>query len=200
MNLQEQERERAAEQWLDEAIGHLRDAGPRTGLETRIVAGLRAHTEQRRRRWTFLVAASAATVLVVALVASWPRSKPDVRPNVAHEASPDSTGPGPVVAVDNVQPRNTSRPPVSRRREVAAATLSDRIVMNPGGNPRQATFPAPAPLTDQGKLLQAYLRQTPQHELVLIAARQRSAAQVDDLSIAPIEIQDLTPNSEKDQN
>lgn len=199
MNLQEQEHDRAAEQWLDEAIGHLRDTGPRFGLEARVLSGVRAHVAQRRRRWTFLVAASAAAILAVALVVSWPRSKPNVTPNVAQKTSPDSAGPGPVAPVYIVPARNTSGPRVGRRREVAAATLSARIVMRPPGDPRQATFPASAPLTDQGKLLQAYLRQTPQHELVLIAARQRSA-QVDDLSIAPIEIQDLTPKTEKDQN
>jgi hypothetical protein len=194
MSLQEQERERAAEQWLDEAIGNLRDVGPRHGLETRVLAGLHAHVAQRRRRWTFLVAASAAAALLAGLVITWPRTKPEPAPNAVQNTSPANIALAPTVANVN-RPPQKSRPRVREPREVATATVSNR-----GIEARQATFPAPAPLTDQGKLLQAYLRQTPQHELVLIAARQRSAAEIEDLSIAPIEIQDLTPKTEKDQN
>ena len=95
MNLQEQERDRAAEQWLDEAIIHFRDAGPRPGLETRVLAGLRAHVEQRRRRWRLVLAGSAAAVLVVALVASRPRTR-RFTPEVVEQNPPAQTQISPV--------------------------------------------------------------------------------------------------------
>lgn len=204
MSLQEQERERVAEQWLDEAIGHLRDTGPRIGLESRILAGLRAYGEQRRRRWTWVVAASGAAVLVAALVASWPRSKAEATPDVVQKTSPAPvTAPAPAVANAN-QPPKMSHPRVQRPREVAAASVSENPVQRPTVEARQATFPAAAPLNDQGRLLQAYLRQTPRQELVLMAARQRSSSsvEIEDLNIAPLQIKDLTPKAEaeKDQD
>ncbi len=206
MNLQGQERERAAEQWLDEGIGHFREAGPRAGLETRILAGLRAQAEQRRRRWAFILAASAAAVLVSAVVASWPRSKPEARPNVVQRtapAAPTNTASAPGVMANVKQPPKQSHPRVSKPRDVETASVERRPVLRPAVEAREATFPGAAPLTDQGKLLQAYLRQTPQHELVLMAARQRASAlaslEPEDLSIAPLEIKDLAPKeAEKD--
>src|SRR5262249_60850087 len=80
-----EERERAAEAWLNEAIVSLRDAGPREGLEKRIVAGVSAYADGRRRRWTFVVAASAAAVLITAIVLTWPRPKSGPTPDVAQK-------------------------------------------------------------------------------------------------------------------
>lgn len=200
MNLQEQERDRAAEQWLDEAIGHLRDAGPRAGLETRVLAGLRAHAEQGRRRWTLVLAGSAAAALVVALVASWPRARHST-PEIVRQNAPAQTQVSPLPAVVKVEqpPKKAHR--VHEFREVSSGSRAPilRTV-----EVREATFPSPAPLNEQGRLLQAYLRQTPPQQLALMAARQQSSSslEIEDINIAPLQIKDLTPKAEgeKDQD
>jgi hypothetical protein len=202
MNLQEQERERAADQWLEEVIGYLRDAGPRAGLETRVLAGLRAHVEQRRRRWTLVAATSAAAVLVAGLVASWPRSKPEPAPNVVQKALPARIDdPAPVIVVAD-RPQGRNGPRAGARRILAAASPVPRSGKLTVGEVKQEIFPSPAPLTEQGRLLQAYLRQTPPRELALIAARQGSLSslEIKDLNIAPIEIADLTPKTDAEKH
>ncbi len=118
-------------------------------------------------------------------------------------AAPTNTASAPGVMANVKQPPKQSHPRVSKPRDVETASVERRPVLRPAVEAREATFPGAAPLTDQGKLLQAYLRQTPQHELVLMAARQRASAlaslEPEDLSIAPLEIKDLTPKeAEKD--
>jgi hypothetical protein len=203
MSLQEQERERVAEQWLDEAIGYLGDAGPRSGLETRILAGLRAYGAQRRRRWALVVAASAAAVLLAGLVASWPRSKPEAGPSVVQKTSPAGVASEPVVAnVDTSHKKD--HPRIRGSREIEAASVRHSPLLRPAVETREATFPSAAPLNEQGRLLQAYLRQTPPQQLALIAPRQPSPSSLEseDIKIAPLQIADLTPKAEatKDQN
>jgi hypothetical protein len=203
MNLQEQERDRASEQWLDEAIGHLRDAGPRTGLETRVLARLRVHTEQRRRRWNLILAGSAAVVLVVAVLASRPRTRQSM-PEIVQQNPPAKSQASPVQVVANGKgsPKKEHR---REFREISAASGSHSLILRPTVEPHEATFPsAAAPLNEQGRLLQAYLRQTPPQQLALIAARQPSLSSLEseDLNIASLQIADLTPKTEapKDQD
>jgi hypothetical protein len=199
MNLQEQER--AAEQWLDEAIGYLRDTGPRRGLETRVLAGLRAHAEQRRRRWALVVAASAAAVLLAGLVASWPRSKPEATPDVAQQSPPAPVNTASAPAISAVkEPLKTNRPQTREHGEGQAQSTVRRVVAVTAVEARPEIFPTPAPLTEQGKLLQAYLRQTPPQELALVAARLRPAGEIEDLRISPLEIKDLTPKAEAERD
>jgi hypothetical protein len=206
MNIQEQERDRAAEQWLDEAIVHMhtRDAGPRPGLEGRVLAGLRAHQEQWRRRWTLLLAGSAAAVLVVALVASWPRARTST-PEIVRQNPPEQkqvqvqVSPVPSVAtVKSTQKKSL------RVRAGGVDGIGERPALSPAVEARETTFPSPAPLNEQGRLLQAYLRQTPPQQLALMAAREPSlkSLESEDIKIAPLEIADLTPKAEatKDQD
>ena len=205
MNLQEQERDRAAEQWLDDAIGHLRDTGPRPGLETRVLSGLRLRVQQRRRRWTLVLAGSAAAVLVVALVASRPRSRRTV-PETVQKDPPANTqvSPLPVVADGKQSPKKG--PHVHENHEAAVTRGDSNPTFRPVREAREASFPSAAPLNEQGRLLQAYLRQTPPQQLASMATRQASLSSLEseDLSIAPLQIADLTPKAEatkdRDQN
>ena len=198
MNLQEQERDRVAEQWLDEAVGYLRDAGPRAGLETRVLAGLRAHAERRRRRWTLVLAVSAVAVLAVGLVASWPRARHSA-PEMVRQNPPSQNQVSPLPIVVKVeQPPKKSHPVRRESQEVNFASGGRSLIPRPTFETREATFPSPAPLNEQGRLLQAYLRETPPQQLALIAARQASLSSLEseDLNIAPLQITDLTPKAE----
>ncbi|HZR29974.1 MAG TPA: hypothetical protein VFA71_14450 [Terriglobales bacterium] len=87
MNSEDQKH--AAEQWLNDALAHYGVAEPRAGLETRILANLDAHVSQRRRRWIFALAASAAVVVVFAmLMANVRGSRQDAPNHVARQTPP----------------------------------------------------------------------------------------------------------------
>ena len=200
-----EERERRAEAWLDEAIASLRDTGPREELEKRVVAGVRAYADSQRRRWTYLVAASAAAVLITAIALTWPRSKsaptPEVvqkKPAVETNVSSSSRTPS-----QDHQPK-ANHPGAPRQMEVQSAGVTRSPMLKPSFEKREATFPSPASPNDQGKLLQAFLRKTPPQDVALIATRQPSLSSLEskDLEIAPLQIADLNPKVEepKDQD
>jgi hypothetical protein len=197
-----QEREQAAERWLDEAIDRFRQAGPRDGIESRLIAGLRAHAAQRQRRWTFLLSGAAATVLVTTLVASFPRNKP-ASTNVTQQLAPSPAGtipPSPMAAAH--QPPALPRLPMPAHRAPESGKSKGEITL-PVTATKQDVFPTPAPPSEQGKRLQAYLRHTPQHELTLVAGRQIAATgipEINDLSIASIEIKELNPAEDREQH
>jgi hypothetical protein len=174
------------------------------GLETRVLAGLRAHAERRQRRWTLVLAGCAAAVLVVALVASPPRARQST-PEIVQQNPPaqDQVASSPAVA-NMKQARKAPR--TGEVRDVGAVRGSRTTMLRPAVEAREATFPAPAaPLNEQGRLLQAYLRQTSPQQLALMAARKPSTSSLEseDLNIAPLQIADLTPKAEaatKDQD
>ncbi len=194
-----EEREHAAEQWLDEALTSYRAAAPRPGLETRILAGLQARAAQQQRRWIFALAASAAVMLLAVLMTSWPRSKPDTPANIAAQSPPAKTNSIQPVKTVATKPQKANIQPVHER----SSTAQQRRRTSNGthlvaADLKQERFPVPRPLSEQEQLLRIYLSQTPRQELVLIAARQRSAPDIPDLSIPPIEIKELTPKETKD--
>src|SRR5262249_15880285 len=130
-----EERERAAEAWLNEAIVSLRDAGPREGLEKRIVAGVSAYADGRRRRWTFIVAASAGAVLITAIVLTWPRSKSGSTPDVAHKQPniEKSVSPQPSLASRDTQPKaiRPQPPRAPRQMQVQSAGVTRSPMLKP---------------------------------------------------------------------
>ena len=199
MNSEEQEQ--AAEQWLDEAIECFRRAGPAAGLEARIIAELRARA-RRRRQLVFVLTGAAAAGVVAALVASLPRAVQQT-PSTATQQSMPWQNDGPVSAPQSAgnQPQRSPYRPATKPKnpKVSGPGLSTHNVA--GAVPKNQVFPTPSAPNEQGKRLQAYLRQTPQQELMLVATRQRAAAdtEIPDLSIAPIEIKDLSPIEDKDR-
>jgi hypothetical protein len=200
MNSEEQKQ--AAEQWLDEAIEQFRHAGPAAGLESRIVAELRARVVQRRRNWVFLAMGAAAAAVVTVLAASLPRAERQAPSTAIQQSRPLENSfvpPRPPSAGNQPQP---SRNRLARRPDGPQQGTPGLSANNVAARVRKTeVFPTPTVLNEQGKLLQAYLRQTPQQELMVMAGRQRAAADSDipDLSIAPIEIKELSPIGEKDR-
>jgi hypothetical protein len=190
-----EEHEHAAEQWVDEALTNYRVAVPRPGLETRVLAGLQARAERQQRRWTFALTACAAVVLLAGLLASWPRSKPDAPANIATQAPPAETNAITPVKTVTTQLQNANIQPVHERRTTARKNSVRTPLLV--ADVKQERFPVSRPLSEQEQLLRIYLRQTPRQELVLIAQQQQSALHIEDLSIPPIEIKDLTPKETK---
>src|SRR5262249_39142912 len=145
---------------------------------------------------------AAAAVVVTGLVASVPRAKRQAQSPATQGSMPVENGfvpPRPQAAGNQPQPsrnRRASRPDGAQQGTPGWSANNVFAKM-----PKTEVFPTPTALNEQGKLLQAYLRQTPQQELMVIAGRQRAAAdaEIPDLRIAPIEIKELSPIEEKDR-
>jgi len=181
MNMDPIEREREVERWLDAALTQYAKAEPRAGLEGRVLAGLRAERSRlasRRRRWWGAVAAVAAMAAIA--VAVWLGQANRAWTPVAGVGTVairrnDLTGDRP--AVHSVpQPRagqiakNASRRPPTRR-----VTHTPEVA-------RLEQFPAPAPLSDQEKLLARYVREFP-HRATLMARAQTEFRKQDELEM-----------------
>jgi hypothetical protein len=148
---------------LDRSLAQYSNVEPRAGLENRILAGL-ASRDERSWRWNWKwVSAFAAACLVIALFI------------VSREQRPKQ-----VIATrphGHTEPRSLAsiRPPTAIPKPKSATIRSHKQSM-PIAKPasaeqatvvaKQPVFPAPSPLSEQEKLLFAYLRTTPQQELV----------------------------------
>jgi hypothetical protein len=157
---------------LDAALAKYATAEPRTGLEERILATLRAEREHAVAkawwRWPAL-GVTAAAVIVVALFLVWRSGKP-AHDITAHQPAvrADKQTETHIAANDAVNPVRPAEPavtttPVRRsihRPQVAVAS-----------EPRLDHFPSPRPLSDEEKLLVRYVQDFPQ-EAVMIAKAQ----------------------------
>jgi hypothetical protein len=187
MNMDPTNHKNNVEAWLESALGQYAKAEPRAGLEGRILANLQ--TERRRiaerNRWWWTSVGTVAAVAAVAL-AVWLGHAPSTRtPNEAgHTATNDAgreTGP-------SVSPE--VHPPTQRATKACGATglcpvqprRSDGA-KHQSATPRLDQFPAPAPLSDQEKLLARYVEQFPQRA-ALIARAQTDLRQQTELEMA----------------
>src|SRR5262249_35279691 len=134
---------------------------------------------------------------------SRPRAR-NAPPEVVEQNPPAQTqvSPGTVAANGKQAPKKGHR--VREFQEVSVANGGRSPILKPRVEAREATFPSPAPLNEQGRLLQAYLPQTPPQQLALIAAPQASLSSPEsqDLNIDPLQIAHLNPKAEatKDQD
>ena len=202
-----EERKHAAEQWLDEALAH-HNAPPRAGLENRIVSHLQAYDRQQQRRWIFVLAATAAAAILAIVAAELPHAQQKPLPPTqaqargagTHQANATAT-PRQSVNAETVQAqtpvahKNTDSESVHASRGVNRNTTANAATLQSAQKQRE--FPAGKLPSEQARLLQAYLRQTPARELALVAEHQQSAGDINipDLSIPHIEIQALSPET-----
>jgi hypothetical protein len=152
---------------LDKALRQYGNVEPRIGLETRILANIRAAVNRSHWRHTWLVAATLTAALVIAMATG-----------IWHQVlTPKQNVPAPAVSQDAMKkvssatiPRNARlvKPRTSRRpqRAVAGSRVSST------GNPRLARFPAPLPLSQEELLLARYAEHFPK-EALLVAQKQR---------------------------
>lgn len=194
-----EERNRLAEQWLETALKP-HNASPRTGLEARILAAIEAERDVPRSplpvprfafrvsRLVWPVAAGLALVLGLGLSMRWHNAKPaDMAANPASQPLQGTSGIASAETVAQWPEHSVSgaaRPSVAEaaaHESVASARLKpspaeravqQRAMLMQRESPRLEQFPAPRPLSEQERLLLAYLRATPQKEILLVAQRQ----------------------------
>ncbi len=163
----EQNKERQLDQVLESLLACYSDEQPRPGLETRLLANLRAQAEQQkssgwRWQWVFAVAGTAALVVLVALVVHLRHTSPVIPQNankvIKPVVQPQKQAPTVTQVGDRPQkPFIHSSPNIVVKRQNEPAQLAEQ---------RQEVFPTPTPLSDQEKLLLRYMARTPREEIV----------------------------------
>ncbi len=136
---------RFIDELLDASLRHYAGGEPRSGLEGRVLAGVRARQQAARRRtaWAWAAGMAAVAVMVTLLVIAWPRHQPAPMPLTAKAPARLST-PGVAKSAPPVQP-----PVIHRTRRPAQPSRVDT---------RPQQFPTPRPLSEQEKLLLVYVQ------------------------------------------
>ena len=177
---------------LDASLKQYRGEEPRSGLEMRILAGVRTQERAARfRRLGWAVAVCAGILAVIALTLHFAPTQlrqPIPSPSLPQ---PAATQPAPPM-VSRQQPRLGPRGPVARVRRVATRRS------------RPEQFPTPLPLTEQEKLLLASLNKATKSDLIA-GTNETDEAPVSDLEIPRIKIvgleikplDDFQPEQEK---
>lgn len=165
----DQNDERKLDDLLDSALSQYSAVEPRPGLETRILARIRDGAEQPRAPWwgaRWVVAGAVATVVVVLVLSVLlfrPAQEPvqmQVRP-VAPSLNQEQEGRNPQEAA--VEPgKLPKRAPVVRKERRADSQPRQTLAQRD----RPPVFPTPMGLSDQDKLMMAYLAQTPKEEII----------------------------------
>ncbi|HYL93407.1 MAG TPA: hypothetical protein VEW69_09650 [Alphaproteobacteria bacterium] len=187
---------------LDSLLASYSDAEPRPGLETRIVANLRAQAAERSSPWwhrpLVWISAGAAAVIATAILAFMSRAaltdvgpKPDLQSKAPSVQTP---APAPVMKADV--------PPIPANGSQLALRHQTRKPPVIAADNRPAVFPTPAPLSEQEKLLFRYLAGTPREEIIAQSRPEPEtelSAPADDQSSLPVG-QPGTPSTSQTSN
>ena len=167
---------------LEASLKQYHGEEPRLGLEMRILAGVRSRRRAARLRGLgWAVAASAGTLAIIVLTLHF-ASAP------VRQSAPSASLPLPTAK------------PLAGYDAADARSWGPRLVQGPQGKPRtpkpgvRATrparpeqFPTPMPLTEQERLLLAYVARAAKPELVA-GTNEKDEAAVGDLEIPEIKI------------
>ncbi len=171
---QEKDKQMQIDDMLDSLLANYSSAEPRPGLETRIMANLilanprDAESREASRgwwgfKWLWAGAALAAVIVIGVLIGGKRHAAPPSR-TVVQIAQPAAQQP-------QVQPKPPeTAPEIARkqrqRRPHRAAMIT--AARNSGLKPeaRPANFPTPFPLSEQERLMLAYLNNRPRQEVI----------------------------------
>ena len=185
--------------WLERALVEYGNAEPISGLEGRVLANLQSERERitARQRW-FWALTLTATVAVI-ILAVWMESDTAQRTRIPTSKSApseqraeskqrlvQSAKPGMFQQSRKITSQHVKQNRTVRSFEAVAAPKLDR-------------FPSSQPLSEQERLLLAYLNQTPKEEVMLAIVKTNSNQ---DLHVKDLEIQSLeneTPASESSE-
>jgi hypothetical protein len=188
----EDEKDRQLDAMLDSLLSGYSAVEPRPGLDIRIRAGLKGHTQQRRRQWALVFAASAA-IVIMALLTARTRTPHAIVPNhVVVQKTLPATAPGPAPAVAS-SPHKAPRPVADKRDVKLSNSPQSRILL-------QALNALPQADNTIFVHEKLYLSPATQPEPEPARIEQASAPNISiqHLGLRPIEIKDLS--SAKDMN
>jgi len=158
---------------LETSLKRYHGEEPRSGLEMRILAGIRSRERAARRRWLgWAVAACAGILAIIVLTLHFAPTR-HRQPTPRAELSPEESG----------AHRAPIQPPQQQVRRVAAH------------HSRPEQLPTPLLLTEQEKLLLEYLSKTSKGDLAEETNRTDEAPvtdlEISKITIAPLEIKPL---------
>lgn len=147
-------KERIVDDVLNRALGpHM--AEPREGFEQRILANLATAPERRpwwRWMWVPAVAAAAVLAIVLGMRVMRHESPKSIEANKTHEA------PKQEIARKTITPDGRMSPRRALGKHKSAATSSAaKVVAQAMAQPRMEVFPSPTPMTEQERLLLAFV-------------------------------------------
>jgi hypothetical protein len=183
--MHDKESEQFVDELLDASLRQFPSDEPRAGLEGRILASARTREGAARRRgvwtWVWALGAAAATLAVVVLTMDTFR-RPARR-------APSVPAPREVIASRAEAPKVAAAalPRVAARRTIRAPIRPAVVQL-----PRSDQFPTPVPLTEQEKLLLAFVEAIPKSQVLAETADQGTEEiQILPLTVAAIEIKPL---------
>ncbi len=184
--------DRFADDLLEASLEQYRGEEPRAGLEMRILAGVRTRERAARRRWLgWAVAVCAGMVAMIALTLHFVRA-PVRQPTPRASLPPKESGAQRAL----LQPPLAQQPPPSfgaHRAPLQPPQQQVRRVTIRHSRPEQ--FPTPFPLTEQEKLLLAYVNIATRPDLVAATSKADEAPitelAISAIKIAPLEIKPL---------
>jgi len=164
----EQDNEKHLDQLLDALLATDSDVQPRPGLQTRILANVRAQTPQPSRPWSigwiWAGAAIASVALAAALLVSYFGPTVPPPPSLANRSKPV------IIPVQTgvAQPPSAvhARGGVEALPAVHGSKAPEPAIAMTAPDVRQEVFPAPTPISEQERLLLGYLAGTPQQEVI----------------------------------
>jgi len=180
-------KDRLVDELLEASLRQLRSEEPRLGLETRILAGARAAEEAGRRRaaWVWALGTAAGLAVVVIVVSQVHLNHAPVLRRAPSSAPVAATKAGArLVGERSALPRFGER-----QRGAARGTLVAR---------RPDQFPNPLPLTQEEKLLLAFVQANSKSPLPEMNGQDREI-NIPLLSVAAIEIKPLPGQIEEQE-
>jgi hypothetical protein len=174
--------------WLDTALVEYGNTEPRPGLEARVLATLSAERERitARQRWFWALTLTVTAAVII--LAVWMENNTGLRTKAPTSVTTASEQ----QAESKQRPVETAKPDVHQQSRKIA---SPRVHRNQAAHsfeaaaaPKLDRFPSTQPLSEQERLLLAYLNQTPKEEVILAIAKTKSN---EDLRVKDLEIQSL---------
>jgi hypothetical protein len=176
--MKNEDQEKRAEHLAEAALKRYADCEMRPGFETRLLATIAAERERRRSRklmWIWLpVGALAVIAIAITLLTTRSTRQPNAplianhhrsaNPPVTTQPPPDrATAPQAIVTSRANRPRAT--------RNSTEQVIVAHAIQRDTAAPKRPQFPTPAPLSEQERLLLAYVRRTPQQEVQTVIAQ-----------------------------
>ncbi len=197
--MDDRDRDPFVDDLLDAMLARHRNAEPRPGLDERVLARLRAEQQPKPwSGWTWRLAAGVAGLAIVLATAHWARRTvfapgTPARSSGSSEMSKSSTSVSasrPEVAKPVAS--HPARRTTSRTVRQAAPIRSGR-----GVEPRREVFPSPTPLSEQERLLIAYLKLNSSRDF---PALHSADEEIEEIQIKPLEIVPLKSESSQPDN
>lgn len=171
----DQEKDKQIDKMLDSLLANYSSVEPRPGLETRILANLKLANprdgegrEASRGWWTlkWLWAGAALAALIVASVILLGGHRKEKAPVVVHElpAPARPQPPQPQPKPPEIAPQMATKQREHRSHRAAMVASAQNSGLKPELRP--ANFPTPFPLSEQERLMLAYLNNRPHEEVI----------------------------------